>query len=78
MVPAVALVRAGGYGDADVPVDVELGHAGSPELQPLGGGVHPRDPLLEPAAGADVTKNGGHAGNTRLWNISRNGKVFRK
>ena len=78
MVPSLALLSAGGAGDADVAVDVELGHAGSPELEFLGGGVHPRDPLLEPAAGADVTKNGGHAGSLRLWHTFRNGKVFRK
>ena len=40
-VPALAILGTGGAGDADVAVDVELGHAGSPELQLLGGGVHP-------------------------------------
>ena len=75
MVPSLALLSAGGAGDADAAVDVELGHAGSPELEFLGGGVHPRDPLLEPAAGADVTKNGGHAGSLRLWHTFRNGEA---
>ena len=54
--PALAILGAGGAGDADVAVDVELGRVVPAELQLLGGGVHPRDPLLEPAAGADVTK----------------------
>ena len=57
MVPSLALLSAGGAGDADVAVDVVQGNAGPPELQLLRGGVHPGDPLLEPAAGADVTKN---------------------
>ena len=65
-------------GDADISVDVGQGHSGSPELQLLGCRVHPRDPLLEPAAGADVTKNGGHVGSIRLWNSSRNGEAFLK
>ena len=43
--------------NADVSVDAVQGNASPLELHLLGGGVHPRDPLLEPAAGANVTKN---------------------
>ena len=71
LVPSLAALSTSGAGDADVAVDAVQGHAGPTELQLLGGGVHPRDPLLEPAAGADVTENRGHAGNIRLWNNAR-------
>ena len=59
-------------------MDVVPRHACTPELQFLGGGVHPRDPLLEPATGAYVTENQGHAESIRLWNTSHNGEMFRK
>ena len=46
-------------------MDVELGLTPAlTELEFLGGGVHHQketEQCLEPAAGADVTKNGGHA-----------------
>ena len=76
--PSLAPLSTYGAGDADVTVDVGQGHADSPELQLLGGGIHARDPFLEPPAGADAAENRGHAGSIRLWNSSRNGKVFRK
>ena len=62
LVPSLASLSTGGAGDADVAVDVGPGNAGSPELQLLGDGVHPRDPFLEPPAGADVAINRSHAG----------------
>ena len=76
--PSLAPLSTYGAGNADVSVDVGPGNDGSPELQLLGEGVHPRDPFLEPPAGADVAINRGHAGSIGLWNSSRNGKVFRK
>ena len=78
LVPSLAPLSTGGAGDADVAVDIGQGHVGSQELQLLGGGIHARDPLLEPPAGADVAENRAHAGSIRLWNASRNGEVFRK
>ena len=56
-VPDQALLGPGVAGNADVEVNVVQGYAGTPELQYLAGGVHPRDTLLEPLAGADVTED---------------------
>ena len=56
-------------------MDAVQGNAGPTELQLLEGGIHPRDPFLEPAAGADVAENEGHAGSIRLWNSSHNVKM---
>ena len=76
--PSLAHLSTGGARDADVAVDVGQGDTDSPELEFLGRWIHPRDPLLEPAAGADVSENRGHAGSMRLWNSSSNGEVFLK
>ena len=72
---AAALLGVGGSGNANVSVDVGPGNDGSLELQLLGEGVHPRDPFLEPPAGADVAINRGHPGSIGLWNSSRNGEM---
>ena len=50
-VPAVALVRAGGPGDTDVPVDVVPLDAGLAEPEFLAEGVHSGHALLQVAAG---------------------------
>ena len=41
---SLAPLSTRGAGDADVAVDVGQGHAGSPELQLLGGGAIPGTP----------------------------------
>ena len=56
--PAVAQVRAGGPGDADVPVDVVPLDAGLAEPEILAEGVHSSHALLQIAAGPDVSEEG--------------------
>ena len=53
---AVALVRAGGPGDTDVPVDVVPLDAGLPEPEFLAEWVHSGHALLQVAAGPDVSE----------------------
>ena len=69
--PAAALVRAGGSGDADVPVDVVPLDAGLAEPQLLAEGVHSGDTLLQMTAGPDVAEEG-HAGMLRFIRTCRN------
>ena len=76
--PGPPLLGTDGARDADVAVDVGYGYTGSPELEFLGRGIHPREPLMESAAGTDVSENGGHAWSIRLWNSSLNGEMFCK
>ena len=73
-VPAVALVRAGGSGDTDVPVDVVPLNAGLAEPEFLAEGVHAGDALLEVAAGPDVSEEG-HAVRLRFIRTGRNTKM---
>ena len=73
-VPAVALVRSGGPGDTDVPVDVVPLNAGLAEPEFLAEGVHPGHALLEVAAGPDVSEEG-HAVRLRFIRTGRNTKM---
>ena len=70
----MALVRAGGPGDADVPVDVVPLDAGFSEPEFLAEGIHPGHALLEVAAGPDVSEEG-HAVRLRFIRTSRNTKM---
>ena len=54
----MALVRAGGSGDAEVPVDVVPLDAGFTEPEFLAEGVHSGHALLQVAAGPDVSEEG--------------------
>ena len=69
-VPALALVRAGGSGDADVSVDVIPLDAGLSEPEFLAEWVHSSHALLE-VAGPDVSEEG-HAARLRFIRTGRN------
>ena len=56
--PAAALVRAGGPGDADVPVDVVPLYAGLAEPEILAEGIRYGDAFTWVAAGPDVAEEG--------------------
>ena len=73
-VPAVALVRAGGPGDADVPVDVVPLDAGFAKPELLTEGVHPGHALLQVATGPDVSEEG-YAVRLRFIRTIRNTKM---
>ena len=70
----MALVRAGGPGDADVSVDVVPLDAGLSEPEFLAEGVHSGDALLQVAAGPDVSEEG-HAARLRFIRTCRNTKM---
>ena len=67
----MALVRAGGAGDADVPVDVVPLDAGFAEPKFLAEGVHAGHAFLQVAAGPDVAEEG-HASRLRFIRTGRN------
>ena len=69
--PALALVRAGGPGDTDVPVDVVPLDAGLSEPEFLAEGVHSGHALLQAAAGPDISEEG-HAARLRFIRTGRN------
>ena len=70
----MALVRAGGPGDADAPVDVVPLDAGLAKPELLAEGVHTGDSLLEVAAGPDVSEEG-HAVMLRFIRTGHNTKM---
>ena len=72
--PAVALVRAGGPGDTDVPIDVVALDAGLAEPESLAEGIHTGDSLLQLVAGPDVSEEG-HAVRLRFIRTGRNTKI---
>ena len=67
----MALVGAGGSGDANVPVDVVPLDAGFTEPEFLAEGVHAGDAFLPVPAGPDVAE-AGHASMLRFIRTSRN------
>ena len=69
----MALVGAGGAGDADVPVDVVPLDAGFAEPKFLAEGVHAGHALLQVSAGPDVAE-AGHAAMLRFIRTGRNRK----
>ena len=69
----MALVGAGGSGDANVPVDVVPPDAGLAEPEFLAEGVHAGDALLQVPAGPDVAE-AGHASMLRFIRTGRNRK----
>ena len=69
--PALALVRDGGSGDTDVPVDVVPLNAGLAETEFLAEGVHPSHAILQVAAGPDVSEEG-HSVRLRFIRTYRN------
>ena len=69
----MALVGAGGAGDADVPVDVVPLDAGLAEPQFLAEGVHAGHAFLQVSAGPNVAE-AGHAVMLRFIRTGRNRK----
>ena len=67
----MALVRAGGPGDTNVPVDVVPLDAGLAEPEFLAEGVHSGHALLQVAAGPDISEEG-HAVRLRFIRTGRN------
>ena len=73
-VPAVALVRVGVSGDADVTADVVSLDAGLAEPKFLAKGVHSSHALLQVPPGPDVSEEG-HAAILRFIRTCRNTKM---